>query len=149
MIKTKNTTITAAFIAALILSAPLPSNAQEKKSASSSTTEATQTTKSPHSIPYHGKISAVDQTARTFTIPGIERMRVFSITETTVITKDGNPATITDVAVDEDVRGSYWKRADGSLEAKSVKLGQKTEGELSKSKKKKKEKSETEPSPKS
>ena len=32
---------------------------------------------------------------------------------------------------------SYWKRADGSLEAKSVKLGQKTEAETSKPKKKK------------
>ena len=48
-----------------------------------------------------------------------------------------------DVAENADVRGSYWKRADGSLEAKSVKLGAKTESEMSKPKKKK-EKAESE-----
>jgi len=50
--------------------------------------------------------------------------------------------------VEDDVRGSYWKRADGSLETKSVKLGQKSDAEASKSKKKKKDNSETEPSTK-
>jgi hypothetical protein len=28
-----------------------------------------------------------------------------------------------EVVADEEVRGSYWKMADGSLEAKTVKLG--------------------------
>ena len=92
--------------------------------------------------------SAIDQAAKTFSIPGLEKARVFNVTETTVITKDGNPATIADVLVDEDVRGSYWKRSDGSLEAKSVKLGLKTDAE-SKSKRKKKDKSEPDASPKS
>jgi hypothetical protein len=147
--KIKNNLIIAAFIAAVLSGAPLPSDAKEKKVSSSSGTTASQTTKSARAIPYHGRISAVDQTARTFSIPGVEKMRVFTITDTTVITKDGNPATIADVAADEDVRGSYWKRADGSLEAKSVKLGQKSEAEMSKSKRKKKEKPDAEASPKS
>ena len=144
----KNKVLIAASVAALVLNAALSSDAKEKKTASPSSTEASQIAKSPRAIPYHGKISAVDQTAKTFTIPGIEKMRVFTITDATVITKDGNPATMADVTVDDDVRGSYWKRADGSLEAKSVKLGQKTEAETNKSKKKKKEKAEAGPSPK-
>ena len=126
--KTKNKLITAACIAALALCAPLSSWAKENKS-----------------VPFHGKISAVDQTAKTFSIAGKVTARVFNIVETTVILKDGKPGTMADVAVDEDVRGSYWKRADGSLEARSVKLGQKPESEL-KSKKKKKD-SETAPAP--
>ncbi len=69
--------------------------------------------------------------------------------EGTVITKDGNPATMADVVENEDVRGSYWKRADGSLETKTVKLGQKTEAETKKSKKKKESESAiASPSPK-
>ena len=34
-----------------------------------------------------------------------------------------------DVVVNEEVRGSYWKVTDGTLEAKSVKLGPKTDAE--------------------
>jgi hypothetical protein len=149
--KTKNKLVVAASLAALTLCAPLSSWAKEKKPTSSSSTAVSPTAKSPRAVPYHGKISAVDQTAKTFSIPGKEKARVFTITDATVITKEGNPATMADVVVDEDVRGSYWKRADGSLETKSVKLGLKTEAEMSKSKKKKKDKedkAEAEPSPK-
>jgi hypothetical protein len=74
-------------------------------------------------------ISAGDQNAKTFSIAGKERTRVFKITENTVITKAGNPATIQDIRANEEVRGSYWKHPDGTLEAKSVKLGPKTEAE--------------------
>ena len=156
--KTKNKLVTAACVAALTLCAPLSSWAKEKKSASSanvspsSSTAVSPTAKTHRAVPFHGKISAVDQTARTFSIAGKDKARVFTIGEATVITKDGNPATIADLVADEDVRGSYWKRADGSLETKTVKLGPKTEAEMSKSKKKKKDKTEAEttaaPSPK-
>ena len=72
-------------------------------------------------------ISSVDQSAKTFTIAGKETSRVFKITDKTTVTKDGNPATMSDIAEKEEVRGSYWKGEDGSLEAKTVKLGAKTE----------------------
>lgn len=85
--------------------------------------------KTERPIPYHGKISAVDAKAKTFTIAGKEKSRVFKITATTAIWKTGVAATMKDVVVNEDVRGSYWKAADGSLEAKSVKLGPLTEKE--------------------
>jgi len=34
-----------------------------------------------------------------------------------------------DAVVNEEIRGSYWKMADGTLEAKTVKLGPKTDAE--------------------
>jgi hypothetical protein len=74
-------------------------------------------------------ISAVDKKSKTFTITGKGESRVFKITNQTVLTKAGNPATFKDVTEKEEVRGSYWKKPDGSLEAKSVKLGPPTEQE--------------------
>ena len=51
-------------------------------------------------------VAAVDQKNKTFTITGKEATRVFKVTEETKILK-----------------GAYWKNADGTLEAKMVKLG--------------------------
>ena len=66
---------------------------------------------------------------KTFTIAGKEKSRIFKVTDTTVITKGGAPATMTDIVANEEVRGSYVKAADGSLEAKTVKVGPKTDEE--------------------
>ncbi len=74
-------------------------------------------------------IQAVDKKAKTFTIAGKQKSRVFKITDRTVLTKAGNPATIKDLVENEEVRGSYWKSADGSFEAKGVKIGPLTEQE--------------------
>jgi hypothetical protein len=95
-------------------------------------------------------ISAVDHRAKTFTIAGKEHSRVFKVTDKTVMTKAGAPATMKDVVANEEVRGSYWKVTDGTLEAKTVKLGPKTEAEKAadeKAKERKKQKeSAAEPS---
>jgi hypothetical protein len=48
------------------------------------------------------------------------------VTDQTKITNKGAEATMADIVVDEQVRGSYWKKEDGTLEAKSVKLGAKS-----------------------
>jgi hypothetical protein len=85
--------------------------------------------KGEHAFPFHGMISAVDPKAKTFTIAGKEKSRVFQITNKTVLTKAGNPAKIKDIVEKEEARGSYWKRADGSFEARNVKLGPLTEQE--------------------
>lgn len=82
-------------------------------------------------------ISSVDQGAKTFTIAGKEKSRVFKVTDKTTVTKDGNSATMSDIAEKEEARGSYWKNEDGSLEAKSVMLGAKAEKSKKKSKKEK------------
>jgi hypothetical protein len=76
-------------------------------------------------VPFHGQITAVDQTAKTFTIG----KQTFKVTETTTITKGGNAATMTDIVQNEKARGTYVKQADGTLEAKTVKIGPKAPGE--------------------
>lgn len=97
-------------------------------------------------LPFHGKVSAVDQTAKTFTLSGKQASRTFKITDGTVITKAGAPATMADLVVDERVRGAYMKLPDGTFEAKTVTIGPKTEGEK-KGKKSKKGATEEEAAP--
>lgn len=95
-------------------------------------------------IPFHGMISAVDQKAKSFTIAGKEKSRIFKITDKTVLTKAGAAATMKDVVANEEIRGSYWKMADGTLEAKTVKIGPKTDAEKAADEKHKTKKPKTE-----
>jgi hypothetical protein len=121
------------------------------------TTDSGKTTTDPNkarAIPFHGNISSVDTRAKTFTIAGKEHSRTFRITDKTTMTKAGAPATMKDVVANEEVRGSYWKVMDGTLEAKTVKLGPKTDAEKAADEKRKtrkqekeKEKDSAEPSP--
>jgi len=93
-------------------------------------------------LPFHGLIAAVDLKAKTFSV-GKEKARVFKVTNRTVLSKAGAAATMKDAVVNEEIRGSYWKMADGTLEAKTVKLGPKTDAEKAadeKAKARKKEK---------
>lgn len=111
---------------------PTTVSAKTKASPVPPATTAPMTAETPakqRAIPYRGKIASVDSSAKTFTIGGEEKSRTFKITEKTTLTKAGQPATMKDVVADEEVRGSYWKMADGSLEAKTVKLGPLTDAE--------------------
>ena len=113
------------------------------KTSSSPAANTTTDASKVRAIPFHGMISAVDQKAKTFTIAGKEHSRVFKVTDKTTLTKAGNPATMKDVVANEEARGSYWKLTDGTLEAKTVKLGPKTDAEKAadeKAKARKKEK---------
>src|SRR3954470_1304268 len=80
-------------------------------------------------IPFHGMISAVDGRGKTFTIAGSDESPGLKISDQTTITKTGAPATMKDVVQNEEVRGSYWKEADGTLIARTVKVGPRTEQE--------------------
>jgi len=127
--------------AAKTTSSPAP------KTTSSPAADSTKTTtdaSKARAIPFHGMISAVDHRAKTFTIAGKEHSRTFRITEKTTMTKAGAPATIKDVVANEEVRGSYWKVMDGTLEAKTVKLGPKTDAEKAADEKRKAAKKEKE-----
>jgi hypothetical protein len=73
-------------------------------------------------VPYHGIISAVDKDAKTFTIEG-RKPHVLKIIDGTPITKDGETATIDDINKDDEVSGSYLKDSDGTLLARTVKIG--------------------------
>lgn len=149
--KYKSQFIAASCVAALAF-APLSLSAAGKKkpdAASSaapaaSASPAAAATKAPRPIPFHGMVSAVDQSGKTFTIKGKKATRVFKVTDKTAITKGAAAATMNDIVQNEEVSGAYWKAADNSLEAKTVKIGAMTSGEK-KAKKGKKEKAETSP----
>ena len=132
-----NTCIAALVCASFALAAETKSTASPAASASPpAKTEASTAKARP--IPFHGMVSAVDQTAKTFTIAGKDKSRVFKVTEKTVVTKAGKSATMVEIVENVEVSGSYWKEADGTLEAKTVKVGPMGEKKATESGKKEK-----------
>ena len=107
----------------------MPLNAQFSPATTASPAASPAAKPAARPLPFHGNITAVDQSAKTFTIGGKQGSRVFKVTENTTITKAGAAATMTDIVENEKARGTYLKNADGTLEAKTVKIGPKTEGE--------------------
>jgi hypothetical protein len=107
------TALAAAIVASLVF--PLVLGAQ--------TPSASPGKQSTRPIPFHGMVSAVDQTNKTFTISGKEATRVFKVTDKTSIMKGAASGTMKDIVDNEEVSGAYWKNPDGNLEAKFVKLG--------------------------
>jgi hypothetical protein len=113
----------------------MPLNAQLTPGTTASPAASPQATASPAAklatrpMPFLGKISAVDQNAKTFTVMGKQASKTFKVTENTTITKAGAAATMTDIVQDEKARGTYLTQADGTLEARMVKIGPRTEGE--------------------
>jgi hypothetical protein len=79
--------------------------------------------KRPRPIAFHGMVSLTDSAANSFTIAGKAKSRVFLVTNETVITKAGAPATLNEITANTEVSGSYWKNPDGTLAAKIVKIG--------------------------
>src|SRR6476646_10371230 len=77
-------------------------------------------------LPFRGKITAVDQNAKTFTVgpmvKGWESLPL-KVTDSTKIMKAGAPGTMVDIVQNEQARGTYLQRADGTLEAKTVSIG--------------------------
>jgi hypothetical protein len=135
------------FLVTVTVYLPLSSTAATPKPAYSSADENEQAAASSasagkmHAVPFRGTIASFDDKARVFTIAGKQSARSLKIADTTVITKGGNPATIKDIVANEEVRGSYYKMSDGTLQAKTVKLGPLTEAEKA-SKEARKEKRE-------
>lgn len=93
-----------------VLAQPKEKPAVEKK-ASEAPREAT--------IPFRGKVTALDQTAKTITVGA----RTFQVTSETKIVKAGKPATLGDGVVGEEIGGAYKKANDGKLIATSVRFG--------------------------
>jgi len=80
--------------------------------------------KKPAAIPFHGKLTAVDSTAKTITVG----KRTFQITSETKISKKSDiPAMLEDGVVGDNVSGAYKKAEDGKLVATTVKFGATTE----------------------
>jgi hypothetical protein len=117
------------FVAALILGASLCAPAKEKKTETASP-EASASPMATKTMPYRGKVILIDTSATTFTVG----KRAIKVTKQTKITKQGVAATMAEITVGEKVSGSYWKKDDGSLEAKIVKIGDKRDETTSMSK---------------
>jgi len=113
-------------LAALVAAAPVSALAQEKKNDKAATEkkEPPKGEKKQGAIPYNGKVTAIDKTAKTVTVGE----RTFQITSETRIMKAGKPATLDDGVVGEVVGGQYRKTDDGKLVAQSVRFGPKPEG---------------------
>jgi hypothetical protein len=150
--------ITGTCVAALTFLLPISASAQGSKTkaspspsasptaAAKSSTKTETTTKATtaasdkpaRAIPLRGTATSVDTSAKTFTIAGKTSTRVFKVIDETKITKAGAEAKFADLTEGEYVTGSYWKRDDGTLELKSLKIGGKGDTEKSGSTSKKK-----------
>ena len=75
-------------------------------------------------------IVSADEKTKTFIIAGKEKSRLLKISDKTVVTKAGQPATIKDIVANEEVRGTYYKEPDGTMEARTVSLGPLTDAEI-------------------
>ena len=104
--------------------------AASSPSPNASSSPATAETAPGKPVPFHGMVASVDMKAKTFTISSKKDSgRVFKISDQSVITKSGSPATIKDIVENQEVRGRYWKEADGSLVIRSLKVGPRSEQE--------------------
>ena len=91
----------------------------EKKEAAGEKKEA----KKASAGPFHGKLAAMDKTAKTITVG----KRTFQITSETKMKKGGKPATMADGLVGEEVSGYVKPAEDGKLFATTVTFGPKVE----------------------
>jgi hypothetical protein len=74
---------------------------------------------------FRGKVGAVDAKAMTLTVG----KRTFDVTSETKITKNGEPAVLSDIAVGDKVGGAYKKTDDGKLAATTINDGKKPASE--------------------
>jgi curli biogenesis system outer membrane secretion channel CsgG len=130
--KYKMNLISCVGIVTLALCLPLAAQTMPKRALSASaspiatpspTPTASSVKQSNRPFPFHGMVSAVDQKAKTFTITGKEKSRIFKVTDKTTMTKGAGAATMKDISENQEVSGSYWRNPDGTFEAKIVKLG--------------------------
>lgn len=77
--------------------------------------------KTAKSIPFHGKIEALDKSAKSLKVGE----RTFLITSSTKLTKAGKPVTLDDANVGDEVGGAYREGTTGKLELVSLRIGPK------------------------
>jgi hypothetical protein len=115
--------------AAAIAAAPAVTRAQDATNAPAASDQPAPVKHKKHdTMPFHGKLSAIDTNSMTLTVGE----RTFEITSETKITKDGQPAILADGVVGEMAGGAYKKGADGKLSATSIHFGAKSAGEKKK-----------------
>lgn len=115
--------------AALLFAAVVPhltahAQATDSKPPAASSSDST-ARKSARSVPFRGKVAALDPQKMTFTLSG-PKQRVFHLTSDTKIEKDGKTVTFSDVALGDEARGLY-QSDDGQLVVIKASFGPKPE----------------------
>ena len=100
---------------------PVLAHGQDANANAPSSGQTTTKPKAHGTIPFRGKIDAVDTSAMTLKVG----TRTFAITADTKIFNNGEAATLSDGKVGEPVRGTYKKTEAGKLEAVTVYFGAK------------------------
>ena len=98
-------------MAAALVAMPVSGLAQDQTNAPAAPTA--------KKLPIHGKAAAVDTAKMTLTVGE----SVLNVTSTTKISKDGKPATLSDIKVGDTVSASYKKGDDGSMNATMIRDG--------------------------
>ena len=76
--------------------------------------------------PFKSKVVSVNKRAHTFTM-GKKKIHVVHVNaETKLLKGNETPASFDDLVVGAEIRGAYHKRADGDVEAVSLKIGPKS-----------------------
>ncbi len=117
----KNTFLQSSCALLLAVGLPLGSYAEDIQLAKAPVEHAADTQKGAK-VPYHGKVSAIDAAGKTFSIKGKERERVFTVTDSTKITRDGAVAEFSGIAAGEEVRGQAERNGE-KWQAVSVMTG--------------------------
>jgi hypothetical protein len=110
-------------LAAALVALPALSRAEGTNAVAASGQTMQPGLKTPDTLPFHAKLSAVDTNAATLTVGDL----VLHVNSDTKITRDGKPAALANGVVGEMVGGAYLKAADGQLNATVVYLGLKAE----------------------
>jgi hypothetical protein len=125
MIPSIRTPTLVVIMAALMMTAPARSLAEDPATTNSPTTPSTPATpvapSKSKAIPFHGKLASADKVAKTILLEG-PTQRVIEITSQTRIMKNGKPAILEDATAGDNVSGSYVKTPEGKLSAKTVRF---------------------------
>jgi len=98
--------------------ASLPMNARATDTNAPTAEKKVAKTKKASTLPIHGKLKAVDLSAKTVSIGE----QTLQITSETKISKGDKPATLEEGVVGTEVSGAYKKGADGKLTATKLRF---------------------------
>ncbi|MFZ1072891.1 MAG: DUF5666 domain-containing protein [Verrucomicrobiia bacterium] len=115
--------LTLGLFATAIIAAPLLSRAQDAGTNTPATPAQTAPAKPKkhEGLVFHGTVGAVDAKAMTLTVG----KRTFEVTSETKISKNGQPAILSEIAAGDKVGGAYKKTDDGKLCATTINDGKK------------------------
>lgn len=113
-------------ICPLVGAAPAKTGTKEKS-------ETKSTENGARALPFQGRVISVDTSAKTFTLNGKGRERLFRTTEHTEYWKDGKQTDFKAIVAGENVRGSALK-IEAEWEVKKITIGAKEEPETEKRK---------------